>query len=73
MTLKRIGGKLKTVRTNFKKTVDTNKRSGRGRVVLLTFYGLCEKLWSGLPVVTSIENLIDTFSFTNQSTESTKQ
>ena len=73
MTVKRIGGKLKTIRTNFKKDVDTNKRSGRGRVVLLTFYGLCKKLWSGSPAVTSIENLIDTFSFTNQSTESTKQ
>ena len=46
LTVKRIGPKLKTIRTNFKKTVDTNKSSGGGRVVL-TFYGLCEKLWSG--------------------------
>ena len=34
LTVKRIGGKLKTIRTNFKKAVDTNKRSGGGRVVL---------------------------------------
>ena len=59
LTVKRIGGKLKTIRTNFKKAVDTNKRSGGGRVVL-TFYGLFEKLWSGSTAVTSIENSIDT-------------
>ena len=34
LTVKRSGGKLKTIRTNFKKAVDTNKRSGGGRVVL---------------------------------------
>ena len=34
LTVKRIAGKLKTIRTNFKKAVDTNKRSGGGRVVL---------------------------------------
>ena len=70
LTAKRIGGKLKTIRTNFNKAVDTSKRSGDGRVVL-TFYGLCEKLWSGSPAVKSIENSIDTSSSTNQSTEST--
>ena len=43
LTVKRIGGKLKIIRTNFKKAVDTNKRNDGGRVVL-TFYGLCEKL-----------------------------
>ena len=61
MTVKCIDRKLKTIRTNFKKAVDTNKRTGSGRVVL-TFYGLCEKLWSGSPAVTS----------TNQSAESTE-
>ena len=34
MTVKRIGGKLKMIRTNFEKAVDTNKRSGGGRVIL---------------------------------------
>ena len=71
MTVKRIGEKLKTIRTNFKKAVDTNKRSGGGRDVS-TFYGLYEKLWSGSPAVTSIENSIDMSSSTNQSTESTE-
>ena len=68
LTVKRIGGKLKTIRTNLKKAVDTNKRSSGGRVVI-TFYRLCEKLWSGSPAITSIENSIDTFSSTNRSTE----
>ena len=71
LTVKRIIGKLKIIRTNFKKAVDTNKRSGGERVVL-TFYGLCKKLWSGSPEVTSIENSIDTSISTNQSTESTE-
>ena len=38
LTVKCIGGKLKTTRTNFMKAVDTNKRNGGGRIVL-TFYG----------------------------------
>ena len=37
LTVKRIIGKLKIIRKNFKKAVDTNKRSGGGRVAL-TFY-----------------------------------
>ena len=64
------------------KAVDTRKRNDGGRVVL-TFYGLCKKLvfyiihkmliqWSGSAALTSIENLIDTYSSTNQSTESTE-
>ena len=53
------------------KAVDTRKRNDGGRVVL-TFYGLCKKLWSGSAALTSIENLIDTSSSTNQSTESTE-
>ena len=71
LTVKHIGGKLKIIRTNFKKVVDTIIRSGGGRVVL-TFSGLCEKFWSGSPAVTSIENSIDTSSSTNQSPESTE-
>ena len=65
MTLKRVGGKLNTIRTNFKNAGDTNKRIV-GRRAVLTFYELCEKLWSGSPAVTSIKNS------TNQSTESTE-
>ena len=59
LTAKRIGGKLKIIRKNFEKAVDTNKRSGGGRVVLSSLYEFCEKLWSGSSAVTSIENLVD--------------
>ena len=69
LSVKCIGEKLKTIRTNFMKAVDTNKRNDGGRV-LLTFYGLCKKLWSVSAAVTSLENLIDTSSSTKQSTES---
>ena len=61
LTVKPIGGKLKTIRTNFEK-------AGR---ILLTFYGSCEKLWSVSPAITSIENSTVTSTSTNQSTEST--
>ena len=44
MTVKRIGGKLKTIRTNFEKAVDTNKRSGGGRVILKVPWCRFEKL-----------------------------
>ena len=55
LTVKRIGRKLKTIKTNFKKSVDTS-----------------EKLFGGSPAVTSIENSIDTYSSTKESTESTE-
>ena len=71
LTVKRIGGKLKTIRTNFKKAVDTNKRSGGGRVIL-TFYRLCGKLWSGSPAVTSIENSNDTFNLRTKAQKAQK-
>ena len=39
----RITGKLKSIRTGFKKVVDAGKKSGGGRLVL-TFFDLCTNL-----------------------------
>ena len=59
ITKERVSAKLKSIRTNFKKAVDTGKRSGGGRIIF-TFYELCERIWSGCPAVNSISHGIDT-------------
>ena len=41
ITKERVSPKLKSIRTNFKKAVDTGKRSGGGRTISM-FYELCE-------------------------------
>ena len=50
-----ISDKLKSIRTNFKNTVDTGKKSGGGRIIF-TFYELCERIWGGCPTVNSISH-----------------
>ena len=59
ITKKRISDKLKPIRTNFKNTVDTGKKSGGGRIIF-TFYELCERISGGCPTVNSISHGIDT-------------
>ena len=59
ITKERVSAKLKSFRTNFKKALDTGKRSGGGRIII-TFYELCERIWGGCPVVNSISHEIDT-------------
>ena len=41
------------------KAVDTGRRSGHGRVVLL-YYELCEQVWGGSPATTTIQSGIET-------------
>ena len=53
ITKERIAAKLKTVRKNFKKAVDSGKRSGGGRVVM-TYYDLCHDIWAGSPSTNSV-------------------
>ena len=43
ITKERVSAKLKSVRTHFKKAVDTGKRSGGGRIIF-TFHELCERI-----------------------------
>ena len=59
ITKELVSAKLKSIRTNFKKAVDTGKRSGGGRIIF-TFYELCERIWGGCPAVNSISHRIDT-------------
>ena len=43
-----LSTKLKAVRKKFREAVDSGKKSGHGRVVLL-YYELCQEIWGGSP------------------------
>ena len=50
--------KLKSVRIKFRQAVDSGRRSGHGRVVLL-YYELCEKIWGGSPATQQIASGVE--------------
>ncbi|XP_056281077.1 uncharacterized protein LOC130200650 [Pseudoliparis swirei] len=51
--------KMKAVRGMYRNAVDTGRRSGHGRVVLL-YSELCEQVWDGSPATTTIQSGIET-------------
>ncbi|KAM4536227.1 uncharacterized protein PAE49_020877 [Odontesthes bonariensis] len=48
-----ITAKLKAVRNKYRHAVDSGRRSGHGRVILL-FYDLCHEIWGGSPAAPTI-------------------
>ena len=54
--LSNIASKLKAIRIKFRQAVDSGRRSGHGRVVMI-YYELCEKLWGGSPATEQIEGV----------------
>ena len=58
VTKDRISAKIKIILADFRKAVDSGKKSGGGSVVF-TFYSLCQSLWGSSPAVNSIPNSID--------------
>ena len=46
--LKAITSKLKAIRLKFRQAVESGRRSGHGRVVMI-YYELCERVWGGSP------------------------
>ena len=46
--------KLKAIRIKVREAVDSGRRSGHGRVVLL-YYELCEKIWGSSPATEEIQ------------------
>ena len=58
VTKDRIWAKIKIIRTDFRKAMDSGKKSGGGRDVF-TFYSLCRSLWGSSPTVNNIPNSID--------------
>ncbi|KAK0135754.1 hypothetical protein N1851_028378 [Merluccius polli] len=51
--------KLKNIRGKYRRAMDTGRRSGQVRVVML-FYELCQEIWDGSPATRSIESSIET-------------
>ena len=50
--------KLKSIRQKYRQAVDSRRRSGHGRVVLL-YYDDCERIWGGSPASTQIGSGIE--------------
>lgn len=54
-----ISSKLKSVRSKYREAVDSQRRSGHGRVIAL-FFELCNEIWCGSPATNSLEAGIET-------------
>ena len=67
LTKERVATKLKAVHKKYRNAVDTGRRSGQGRVIMLQF-DLCEQIWGGSPATTKINNAIETSSINDDET-----
>ena len=54
-----LTSKLKNIRLKFHQAIDSGKRSGHGRVVLL-YFKICESIWGGSPATSTILSGIET-------------
>lgn len=54
-----LTSKLKNIRRKYRQAVDSGRKSGHGRVVLL-YFDLCEEIWGGSPATTTIDEGIET-------------
>ena len=54
-----LTSKLKNIRLKFRQAIDSGKRSGHGRVVLL-YFEICESIWGGSPATSTILSGIET-------------
>nr|XP_055026761.1 uncharacterized protein LOC129416479 [Misgurnus anguillicaudatus]XP_055049479.1 uncharacterized protein LOC129434889 [Misgurnus anguillicaudatus] len=54
-----ITSKLKAIRIKYRQAVDTQRRSGHGRVITL-YFDLCNEIWGGSPATTAIEAGVET-------------
>ena len=53
-----IAAKIKQMRVSYRKVLDSGKQSGGGRVAV-TFFDLCNQIWSGSPATESMSNGLD--------------
>lgn len=58
-TKEKISQKIKRIKANFRKAVDSGRKSGGGRVVL-GLYDECFEIWAGSPAVESMPEGIET-------------
>ena len=54
-----LTSKLKSVRVKYRQAVDSGRRSGHGRVVLL-YFDPCEQIWGGSPATVMVSSGIET-------------
>lgn len=54
-----LSTKLKAIRKKFRQAVDSGRKSGHGRVVLL-YFELCEQIWGGSPATNTIRSGLET-------------
>ncbi|XP_060774796.1 uncharacterized protein LOC132884829 [Neoarius graeffei] len=75
ITKPQIAAKLKSIRSKYRDAVDTQRRSGHGRVIYL-FFDLCNNIWGGSPSISSLEFGLETAEINddtlNDSSESSK-
>lgn len=72
ITKTNLTSKIKTVRTKYRKAVDSGRRSGNGRVVLL-YFELCEEIWGGSPASNAIASGIETTDIDGLTTVDTEE
>ncbi|XP_014913106.1 tripartite motif-containing protein 16-like [Poecilia latipinna] len=54
-----LTSKLKAIRGKFRQAVDSGRRNGHGRVVLL-YFELCKQIWDGSPDTDALESGLET-------------
>ncbi|CAN9504427.1 unnamed protein product [Ophioblennius macclurei] len=59
ITKAQVTSKLKCVRGKYRQAVDSGRRNGHGRVVLI-YYDLCQQIWGGPPSASSLEVGLET-------------
>ncbi|XP_060754934.1 uncharacterized protein LOC132866265 [Neoarius graeffei] len=64
-----ITAKLKGIRNKYRHAIDSGRRSGHGRVVLI-FFELCEEIWGGSPGTDSIPSGIESADMVEDSASS---
>ena len=54
-----LTSKMKAIRSKFRAAIDSGRKSGHGRVVLL-FFDICQDIWGGSPATTTLASGIET-------------
>ena len=60
--------KLKAIRLKFRQAIDSGRKSGHGRVVLL-YFELCQSVWGGSPATEQIEGGVESVDIGSSTTE----
>lgn len=60
-----LTSKMKAIRSKFRAAIDSGRKSGHGRVVLL-FFDKCQEIWGGSPATTTLQNGIETSQISDE-------